>query len=281
MSPPTAPVRTTSTALRLTGRDVLPLLHRLSSNALADLPAGHARATLFLDFRARLLHRAVVAHARDGTVWLLREDAPADPLAAWVDRHVFREDVHIEDVSGAHAVHRVRDPGGPLGELIEANGAPRFARTEAPFALVVGEPDARLGRSDESDRVEFGRAAHGRELTEEFTPYEVNLWHEVHLSKGCYTGQEVLQRLVTYDSTRRQLVRVAGEGAPPAPPSDVHEGEAVVGRITTALADGARWIGLAVVRRDAIERGTAIALADGRALAPPFAFAETRPQGRA
>lgn len=273
--------RVASSALRLTGRDVLPLLHRLSSNALADLPAGHARATLLLDFRARLLHRAVVAHARNGAVWLLREDAAADALAAWVDRHVFREDVRIEDASAQHPVHRVRDPGGPPGELIESDGAPRFVRTEAPFALIVGEPDPRLTRSDDGDRVEFGRAAHGHEITDEFTPYEANLWHEVHLSKGCYTGQEVLQRLVTYDSTRRQLVRVTGDGPPPATPTDVRAEGEVAGRVTTAISDGAGWIGLAIARRDAIERGASFALDDGRAIAAPFAFAETRPQGRA
>ena len=61
-----------STALRLTGRDVLPLLHRTTSNALDDLPLLGARATLFCDFRGRLQHRAVVAMASDGAVWLLR-----------------------------------------------------------------------------------------------------------------------------------------------------------------------------------------------------------------
>src|SRR5690348_6678443 len=88
-----------STALRLEGRDTLALLHRTTSNALAELAPGTARATLFCDFRGRLLHRAVVALTRDGAVWLLREDAPGAPLAAAIERTVFRDDVRIEDRS--------------------------------------------------------------------------------------------------------------------------------------------------------------------------------------
>lgn len=280
MTSSTTDTRTTSSALRLTGKDVLAVLHRISTNALAELPAGSAVATLFCDFRGRLLHRAVVAHARDGAVWLLREDAPGDVLAAWVDRHVFREDVRIDDRSGSLTVQRVRDPGGPMGELVEEAGVPRYVRTEAPFALLVGEPDARLAASDEADRVEFGHAANGHEVADEFTPYEANLWAEVHLAKGCYTGQEALQRLVTYDSVRRQLMRTGGAGAPPAVPCDIRSGAETVGRVTTAIPDGERWIGLAILRRAVLESGASIELADGRALEPPFAFPESRPQGR-
>ena len=110
-----------STALRLTGRDVLPLLHRTTSNALADLIPGQARATLFCDFRGRLQHRAIVAVTPDGAVWLLRDDAPGAPLAAVVDRMVFRDDVAIEDRSESLAVRLVADPArGQFARLFAA-----------------------------------------------------------------------------------------------------------------------------------------------------------------
>src|SRR5258705_13291342 len=86
------------TAIRLTGRDVLDLLHRVSTNGLRDLAPGETRGTLFCDFRGRLLHRAVVARLGD-VVWLLRDDAPAAPLLAHLDRQIFRENVKVEDRS--------------------------------------------------------------------------------------------------------------------------------------------------------------------------------------
>mgnify|MGYP002389139337 CR=1 FL=1 len=85
------------TSLLLTGSETLPLLHRLSTNVLADLAPGRWRPTLFCDFRGRLLHRALVVHATPGEVWLRRDDADGAELAAFLDRFIFREDVKIAD----------------------------------------------------------------------------------------------------------------------------------------------------------------------------------------
>src|SRR5262245_60906374 len=87
------------TAIRLTGRDTLDLLHRVTTNSLRDLAPGESRGTLFLDFRGRLLQRAAVIRVGD-EVWLARNDAPAAPLLAHLDRQIFREDVKPEDRSG-------------------------------------------------------------------------------------------------------------------------------------------------------------------------------------
>lgn len=237
------------TALRMRGRDCLGLLHRVSSNALLDLPPGAARATLFCDFRGRLLHRAHVLHAPGGEVWLLREDAGAAALAAFVDRHVFREDVALDDRSA------------DFGWTVEG--------------VAWDQPRA------EHERIALGLPRHGAEIAESFNPYEVNLAHEVHLAKGCYTGQEALQRLVTYDSVRRRLVRFDGDGTPPSP-QDVRAAEGEPGRaagvLTSAAAmPGGGWVALAAVRKDA---AGPLCLADGTPLGEPLEFPETRPQGR-
>src|SRR5256885_9600045 len=101
-----------STALRLEGRDALPLLHRISTQALLDLRPGHARSTLFCDFRGRLLHRAVVAVTSDGAVWLLRPDAAGAELAAFIDRHLFRDEIAIADRSlGLEGIQADDSPG--------------------------------------------------------------------------------------------------------------------------------------------------------------------------
>ncbi|MFN8586500.1 MAG: hypothetical protein U0704_01775 [Candidatus Eisenbacteria bacterium] len=238
------------TALRLTGADALPLLHRLTSNALADLAPGEWRATLFCDFRGRLLHRALVAHAADGALWLLRDDADGAELAAFVDRFVFREDVRIEDRSGA-----------PLPDLGLA--------TPLPPTL------------DEPARIAAGLPRHGHEIAEAFTAYEVALGSEVHLSKGCYTGQEALQRLVTYDSARRRLARVRGTGAVPAVPAELTSAGEPAGVLTSAIADGPdRWVGLAPVRRELLDGCAALALGDGRTAEIAHVFFAGQPQGR-
>lgn len=237
------------TSLLLTGSETLPLLHRLSTNVLADLAPGRWRPTLFCDFRGRLLHRALVVHASADEVWLLRDDADGAELAAFLDRFIFREDVKIADRSS-----------GP---------APSFT-LEEPLPAPL----------DEAARIAAGAPRHGHEIAEHFTAYEVGLAHEVHLSKGCYTGQEALQRLFTYDSARRRLARVAGEGAAPATHDAITSDSEPAGLVTSAIASGTGWVGLASVRRDRIEAASALALADGRAVTVEHAFELMRPQGR-
>ena len=218
------------TTLRLTGRDALPLLHRISTQALLGLKPGESRATLFCDFRGRLLHRAAVSVVEDGSVWL-RSETPAGELAAFLDRHVFRDEVAIEDRSDS-----------------------------AP-----AEPS----HADERARIGAGVARHGHEITEAFQPYEVGLAADVHLDKGCYTGQEALQRLITYDSVRRELTRVSAAGPVPTVPADVTRAGEKVGVLTSAAPSEApdRWIGLAVIRKELVSESASDLEAAGAVLA--------------
>jgi folate-binding protein YgfZ len=271
-----------STALRLEGGDALDLLHRISTNALLDLAPGRARGTLFCDFRGRLLHRAVVARASDGAVWLLRDDAPPAPLAAHIDRHLFREDVRIADRSAAWSVHPAEDGPAP-GSIEERDGVPVRVAPEDGFALALEsrattpdvDPDAYTRA-----RVQAGRPAHGHEIVDTFHPFEVRLAHEVHLDKGCFTGQEVLLRLVTRDAVRRRLARVAGAGAVPALPSRLFAGGEEAGALTTVIADGSGWMGLAVLKRAALEPGVTLTTEDARAVDSVFAMPAGEPLGR-
>jgi folate-binding protein YgfZ len=274
-----------STALRLSGRDALAVLHRISTQFLSDLRAGEARATLFCDFRGRLLHRAFVARLGDESIWLLRDDAPGTGLDAYVDRHVFREEVEIEDASERLRV-TVR-LGGDLaaGAVIERDGVPaRVAVAPGVEYGVSADADeggsAETTRTWERKRIEAGLPRHGHEIGEDFTPFEVGLAREVHLQKGCYTGQEALMRLTTYDSVRRRLARVAGTGAAPAAPLALSLAGERAGVLTSAIAAGDSWEGLAVLvaaaRETTPERVT---LEDGRALAGVELFPVERPLG--
>ena len=283
---------------------MLGLLHRVSTQSLVDLPAGGAQATLFCDFRARLLHRAWVARLADDSVWLLRDDAPGDTLAAHIDRHVFREDVKIENlgdrlavvgVLGAVPVGGVLDSAPTVGlapgRVIEREGVPSSVGI-APGVTLELVPASASGAASASPptpaanahtwelaRIAAGRPRHGHEIAEAFHPFEVGLWEDVHLSKGCYTGQEVLQRLVTYDSVRRRLARVSGPGEPPATPMPACIGKERVGTVTSAARDGAGWTGLAVLAKAALEPGARVGVEDGAELLAIIEFPEGRPRG--
>ena len=262
-----------STALLLTGRDVLPLLHRMTSNALAELMPGSARVTLFCDFRGRLQHRALVAVTGDGAVWLLRSDAPGAELAAAVDRMVFRDDVRIEDRSGEFVVVLASSPGNEARILDEASGVPRVVACGDGTLLAL---DARAPLP-EPERIARLLPRHGHEIAEAFNPFEVGLAHEVHLAKGCFTGQEALQRLVTYDSVRRRPAHVRLAAGDVRLPAELRAGGDRVGVLTSV--DG--HDGFAVVRHEPIMNRSRLSLADGSEVEVVHAPELSRPLGRA
>ncbi len=57
-------------------------------------------------------------------------------------------------------------------------------------------------------RVETGRPGPTSELTSDYTPLENNLDWAISSTKGCYTGQEVIARQITYDKVTRKLVGI-------------------------------------------------------------------------
>ena len=258
-----------STLLELRGADVLPVLHRISTQKLDDLRPGDARVTVFCDFRGRLLHRAELAIGPEGEAWLMREDAGPGELAAFIDRHVFREDLKIIDRSEHFTViARPHHPGQPLG--VQVLDGETYTVAAGDGVVLMAAPRSSGMKLDPIDeerfRIAIGRAGHGHEIVEAFNPFEVGLGSAVHLDKGCFTGQEALMRLVTYASVRRRLVRVRGDGPAPLVPAPVRAEGSEVGMLTSAIDDAApgRWVGLAVVKHD-YATGTHALEVEGRA----------------
>jgi len=278
--PEAAATISTSTLIRLEGGDALQVLHRISTQSLTDLEPGRCRATLFCDFRGRLLHRACVARARDGSVWLLRDDGRPESLLAYVDRHVFREDLRLADATPGHLVRpSYKSSSLPAGSIEERDGVPRAIQIDESFGLVVESRAKRSAKArSEVARIRAGQPRHGHEIHEAFNPFEVGLAHEVHLNKGCFTGQEALMRLQTYGSVRRQLARVSAPGTPPESPRDLQLDGNKVGRLTSVASHAGGWIGLAVLKNELAERGAASALDDLGTVEISW-FAPTRPLG--
>jgi len=120
-------------------------------------------------------------------------------------------------------------------------------------------------------RVQQAIPAAPGELNDDTNPFELGLAERVSLNKGCYVGQETLAKLSTYDGVKQQLRRWSctpqpGElpGEPPAaltPGTTLYFADATgnstsrAGVISSSLEleDGS-WIGLALVRKQALEQ---------------------------
>jgi folate-binding protein YgfZ len=80
----------------------------------------------------------------------------------------------------------------------------------------------------------------------------------ISYTKGCYIGQEVIQRVKTYSEPPRMLVQLAFEGRPAAG-ARVLAGGAEAGTVTS-VGDG---LALAIVRKEQKAPGTRVEIEPG------------------
>jgi folate-binding protein YgfZ len=104
-------------------------------------------------------------------------------------------------------------------------------------------------------RIEAGRPAFGRDLTEEHIPVEAGIHHRaIDYRKGCYTGQEVIVRIRDRGRVNRHLRRlVLGDGPLPESGSELWNaaGDKVVGSVTSVACSPRRGgLALGYVRRE-------------------------------
>ncbi len=120
-----------------------------------------------------------------------------------------------------------------------------MTRLAAVGAVVLEGEDAYQAR-----RIELGRPLPGAELTGEYSPLEAGLAWACAENKGCYTGQEIIARQITYDKVTRTLVGIVGDDPLSAGAALTADGRDV-GTVTSAaqspLLDSP--IALAVVKR--------------------------------
>ncbi|MEK7404792.1 MAG: glycine cleavage T C-terminal barrel domain-containing protein, partial [Acidobacteriota bacterium] len=84
-------------------------------------------------------------------------------------------------------------------------------------------------------RLEFGRPRYGEDISDKYLPQETQLLHAVHFNKGCYLGQEIVERVRSRGMVHRLLVRLAIDAVePPEAGTKITAGEREVGEITSA-----------------------------------------------
>lgn len=278
--------------LALGDGDRADFLQRMTTNNVAGLRPGESAVTVLTSPTARVLFVFTVL-ARDSELWLL----PAANQAAALERHLRAQIFFMDRVQAralgdltrlrvmgpqaAGAVQRalgIELAGAPEGAWLEAGGvlALRQDAFDVPGIEIVApaaDAAALLTRLVEAGalpleggagdaaytlrRVELGRPLPGAELTEEYNPLEAGLAWACAENKGCYTGQEIIARQITYDKVTKTLVGLRA-AQPPAPGTPLTVEGREVGTVTSAAQrPGTGGISaLAIVKRPHHAPGT-------------------------
>jgi len=151
--------------------------------------------------------------------------------------------------------------------------APAPAALAVKSALLQGGAVALHDDAYHTLRVEAGVPASGCELTEQVNPLEAGLRRFCDDHKGCYTGQEIIARQITYDKVTTHLVGLLLDELA-APQAKLMAEARPAGWISSAVHSIAldRPIALGFVRRPQHETGTRLAVQAGdRAVAATVA----------
>ena len=280
---------------RLSGRDALDLLHRLSTNDVGNMAEGEVRETLLTTEKGRIIDLLLLARFSDG-LFVLCSAGRGRAVADWVEKFTITDDVTIQDIRYNHIVTWIYGHKA-LSAMVDAVGGQlqanrclsedrlnlRLIALENPrgshIVLLGGsqDRDAVLARCDleplspekaELLRVRSGIPSWPNELNEGHNPYDVGLVDLISFAKGCYVGQEVIARLDTYEKVRRGLVGVEFVGeSPGAVPAAVHDQRGEIGMLTSVAPDHEHRnsYGLAVVKLKHLKTGDEVQVYSGSA----------------
>jgi folate-binding protein YgfZ len=279
--------------VKVTGQDRLSWLHSLTSQHLERLAPGVSKEALILSPQGHIEHHLTLTD--DGTAtWIHVEPHTAKALVDYLNSMRFMLRVEVEDQSGALVVQTLAGPlpgeGGVISRTMAADSAAATflenglaaAVTRNPFGIdLIVQPEA-AGKlaatfpvaglwAFEAARIAAHVPRPGLDTDHKTLPHEVGLIDSaVHLSKGCYRGQETVARIHNLGHPPRRLVflhldgaadRLPAHGAPLA----LEDGTAVgfVGSAARHFELGP--IGLGLVKRS-VDVSAAL-LADGVAAA--------------
>lgn len=250
-------------------------VQRQTTNDVGLLSPQRAVPTVLTNPSARILEVFTLLQHGEHFL-LLTQPGHAAGLAAYFKRHLFFNDqVTVEDSSAAWAQLELYGPQvrsalaslgfaqqpSALDEVVSATWQDQALyaiqdeyciRLLLPSALDLPADWAALPELDlasrEQLRIEAGRAG-DLEFTDANTPFEVGLGRYVSASKGCYTGQEVLARQVTYDKVARGLAQLSSDTAM-QPGASVSLDGRTIGQVSSAAVSPTLGpLALAVLRK--------------------------------
>lgn len=278
--------------IAVSSADRLRWLNGMLTNNLQELADGAGNYSFVLNAQGRI-QGDCDAFRMGNHLLVLTDRSQVPALMAHFDHFIIMDDVVLEDISATRTALGLAGPLAPqllaaLGVAPPASAAgatwlletricgvpvqltggysaasPRFelwcatehVRTLWDVLLAAGALPCGIG-AVEALRVLEGIPRYGIDITSRDLPQETSQNRALHFSKGCYLGQEIVERIRSRGQVHRRLAQFTLSSEPAALPLELTAaGEsAPVGRVTsTALYNGTLY-GLGIVRDEAVQR---------------------------
>jgi folate-binding protein YgfZ len=297
--------------LAVTGRDRVRWLNGMVTNNIRDLAQGRGVYAFLLNPQGHILGDLYAYH-RGESLLLDTDRSQLEKLSSSLKRYIIMDKVELStptdlssiSVIGPKSLEILSRIGASLPELeplqlveIELLGIPvTVVRQDTPGvesyelwlnpgevprlwkALLETGATAAGTEAFEMLRVAAGIPVYGQDIRERDLPQETAQERALNFSKGCYIGQEIVERIRSRGAVHRNFSGLRIDGAVPVPGTKIQSDNKEVGEITSStslpLSDGAAVIALGYVRREAGGEGKQVQVAGSRATLATLPFAE-------
>lgn len=292
------------TRIRLTGEDRVRWLNGMVTNTVQSLPPGYGNYTLILNAQGRIQGDGYVFRAADHLLFQTdRSQAPR--LLAHLDHFIIMDDVELFELdagtttlglAGPQALRILESLNLPVPETMgfvtaTLQGIPMTVVNA--YSVLVPRVELWLAAKDvaavwqtlteagavpagfaalESLRILEGTPLYGVDMSDRYLPQETSLTRALNFSKGCYLGQEIVERIRSRATVHRTLRQFELNGSLPAPGAELRaEGDdKTIGELTSAahyaLPGLPRTFAIGMIRIEALERKAVITYPGGQAI---------------
>lgn len=280
--------------LQASGRDRVRWLNGMVTQAVKSMTPEQIAYTLVLNPQGRIQGDAEV-YCCEESLLLETDRSQAERLLAHLRRFIIMDQVTLDPLGDSMTAIGVAGPkaAGTLQKLgVSVPEAGRFANgTIAGADVTVAHGDSPVAprfeihvAAAEAQPVWDALTRHGAEpcgvealddlrvlegvpacdvdFSDRHLPQEANLQRALNFTKGCYIGQEIVERIRARATVHRSLRRFALEGETPnlrnGDKRELRSGGAVVGELTSAAEiatdSGVQKLALGMARAEALDK---------------------------
>jgi folate-binding protein YgfZ len=296
--------------IRVSGPDRLRWLNGMVSNTIQALPDGSGNYNFILNAQGRIQGDAYIYRGVDDLL-IDTDLSQAPRVLTHLDHFIIMDDVELHPldeapggvascslgIAGPEAARNLDALGLNASFLAEMQFAeasfdgipitvvhafsvtvPRYELWFAPGHIAtIWDALTKSGAAPvgidalESLRVLEGIPRYGVDITDRHLPQETSQSRALNFTKGCYLGQEIIERIRSRATVHRHLRQFSLHGEIPAPPVDLHAADdpPVIGQLSSvtkiSLPSFTQTLALGFIRVEALERKQRIVYSGGEA----------------
>ena len=300
--------------ISLKGNDRVRWLNGMVTNNIRDLALGQGVYAFLLNPQGHILG-ALFAYNRGDSITVDTDLSQLEKILATFDHYIIMDDVEVANLSDQVTALGI---SGPESRRVLATAGLTLPETQplqlqslnwrgADCTVVKGEDgqrdayeiwiaqdrvkdlwDALLAagatavgtEAIEMHRIASGVPSYGVDIRERDLPQETEQARALNFNKGCYVGQEIVERIRSRGAVHRKFTGFLAEGTDQiSAGTKISAGEKEVGEITSAtsvlLAGTAKTVALGYIRREVGLPGREVLIGSTKATVVQLPLAES------